>query len=420
MTASHEPAHGVPGNRWDLLDGVEPAARPSLSVIVVHYEQPDQLARTLLALKRQDYPRALVEIIVVDDGSAEAPVVPEGVVLLRQRDEGFRLAAARNLGAGEASNDVLVFLDADTSPEPGYLQAISRLPALIWDGVTVGRRRHADFAGTPDAAPVEIIGPERALREPTWLIDAYRSTADLLLANHRSYRYVIGAVIACSRRFFTDTGGFDESFTEYGGEDWEWAYRAWLNGGVLAHAPDAVAWHDGPDSSGRGTVDLTDKNAEALRLADLIPVPDSRGHAGSPERADIAVVGPPIAATPGQAFVSLDSVLAALPGATAAPVAGLASGRFDRVRVDLILEQAVRVLPGGLAEAIAAIDSDRYAEVVLRDSDGAPLVRLVSRREQIRQARWPSADRLPTLGLPAGGIEPLVAEIDLEAYLGGW
>ena len=44
-------------------------------------------------------------------------------------------------------------------------------------------------------------------------------------ADDRSYRYVLGALLACSRRLFEKVGGFDESFTAYGGQDWEWAYR---------------------------------------------------------------------------------------------------------------------------------------------------------------------------------------------------
>ena len=89
----------VPGNRWDLLDGVVPPEPPMVSVIVAHYRQPEQLARTLHALRRQDHPRDRMEVIVADDGSPEVPTVPDGVRLVRQDDAGFRLAAVRNLGA---------------------------------------------------------------------------------------------------------------------------------------------------------------------------------------------------------------------------------------------------------------------------------------------------------------------------------
>jgi hypothetical protein len=43
----------IPGNRWDLLDGVIADPPPSVSVVVVHYDQPRQLERTLHALARR-------------------------------------------------------------------------------------------------------------------------------------------------------------------------------------------------------------------------------------------------------------------------------------------------------------------------------------------------------------------------------
>ena len=40
----------VVGNRWHERDGVHPDPLPRVSVIVAHYDQPDELARTLHAL----------------------------------------------------------------------------------------------------------------------------------------------------------------------------------------------------------------------------------------------------------------------------------------------------------------------------------------------------------------------------------
>jgi GT2 family glycosyltransferase len=415
----------VPGNRWDLLEGKWPECPPSISVIIAHYQQPTQLARTLAALARQSHPSRLTEILVVDDGSPQPPVVPPGVRLLVQPDRGFRLAAARNLGAAAANNDILVFLDADTSPEPDYLRQLTRLPALAPDSVTVGRRRHAELDGVPVNVPIETAGRNHELAEPAWLRDAYRRSGNLLDLDHRSYRFLIGAVLACSREFFEETGGFDESFTRYGGEDWEWGYRAWLHGAVIAHVPEAVAWHDGPDSAGRTGSRLAAKNEEALRLTNLIPVPGSRGRAFPTTRADILVV-PPAIATPDQRFVTLDSALAELPGSVAGAVSPNESSattmdQLDRVRLVVVAERPIRIQPGALAPALAAIDGGAHAEVVLLGRRGAPVLRIISQRAAARQRRWGGTALLPTLELLAPhGVEELTAEVDLEAYLGGW
>lgn len=404
----------IPGNRWDLLDGVRPDPLPSVSVIVPHYQQQAELDRTLLALRRQDYPSGSVEVIVVDDGSEQPPRVPAEVTLLVQDDRGFRLAAARNRGAERASGEVLCFLDADTAPEPGYLRALTRLPALCADAVTVGRRRHADFTGIDASAEVRIAGPEHELPEPRWLAQGYQDTDDLLRADDRSYRYVIGAVIGCSRSFFAETGGFDESFTNYGGEDWEWAYRAWLAGAVFAHVPDAVAWHDGPEWAGREDARLSGRNAEALRLADLIPVPGSRPH-GLPSAHADTVVSVPEAWAAATRFVALDSALADVRGAVASPAA-----LGDRVRVEVELLQPVRIHAGALAGAVHRLAAEQLGSLTATDANGTPLLRIRSRRAAARESRHSGAALFPHPLAVVPGIEPMTGEPDVEAYLGGW
>ncbi|MCY1143719.1 glycosyltransferase family 2 protein [Actinoplanes sp. Pm04-4] len=417
----------VPGNRWDLLDGLEPEQPPGVSVVVVHYQQQSELDRTLTALRRQTHPANRTEIIVVDDGSPEPPRVPDGVRLLRQADEGFRAAAARNLGASHATGEVICFLDADTTPEPDYLTRMSRLPALAPEAVVAGRRKHARFGGTPPDAPVEQAGPAAELPEPQWLLDAYRSSRNLLDADDRSYRYVIGAAMACSRWFFERVGGFDEQFRVYGGEDWEWVYRAWLSGAVLAHVPDAVAWHDGPDWAGR---DLDDpdrrarKDAETLLLTNYIPVAGSRGRAVRGAATDVLIrlAGAP---SPAAAYVCVDSLLAVLPEASvmvpdefaelfAAEQRVTPAGPAPLSRVLIDVPHAVRV--DGVAKELRHATETVGAGTVGTVCIGP--IRVDSARARARRAAWGTEvfdTEQVDVELPALGADP-----GLAGYLGGW
>lgn len=271
----------VPANRWDLLDDVR-GNRQRIAVVIPFYEQHAQLAVLLAALELQTYPRELVEIVVADDGSSVAPE-PDSeldVSVVSQRRNGFRAAAARNLGANETTAPILCFLDADTYPEPGYLRSIARLPSLLPDALVVGRRR---YAAIEDWTPNDLRewwsggAPPSILEEPRWLTDAYERSRRLLDTDHRSYRYVISSVMACGRELFDDIGGFDESFQQYGGEDWELAHRAVTGGAVLQYEPDAVAWHAGPDWAARDVADRTaSKNREALAVARLVTDPEAR------------------------------------------------------------------------------------------------------------------------------------------------
>lgn len=441
MNGADRPGIPLPGNRWDLLDGVLPEHPPLVSVIVAHYEQQRQLDRTCAALARQDHPADRLEVIVVDDGSATAPIVPPGVRLLRQEDRGFRLSAARNLGARAATGQVLCFLDADTVPEPGYVSALTRLPALSPDCVVVGRRRHADLAGVAPDVPIEEAGPAHELPEPAWLIDAYRASRNLLDADDRSYRFLIGAVIACSRSLFDEVGGFDETFSRYGGEDWEWAYRMWLAGAVFAHEPTAVAWHDGPewaerdgspgadgnaegdsaerDSAERDSADgnnasrVADKNAETIRLSELIPVPGSGPIGSRPVHPDIVVRIEDAAWSSAQRFVCADALQAALPRAER-------DGDPARARIIVAVHAPVRPAAGVLRAAVDEVVSAGLGSLVLTTIEGAPVVTIVQRRAETRMRRWGDRSLFPAVTRVEPGLRPVPADTRVAAYLGGW
>ncbi|MFW6773817.1 glycosyltransferase [Nocardioides sp. CPCC 205120] len=416
----------VPGNAWDTAPAAEPR---SVTVVVTHYEQPAELARTLAALGRQTL--APHQVVVADDGSPTPPVVPPGVELVRQEDRGFRAAAARNLGAARATGDVLVFLDADTSPEPGLLARLTRLPSALPELLAVGRRRHADLAGVPTDAPLPAAAEARELAEPAWLRDAYRRSEDLLAADATSFRFVISAVLACSRWWFELLGGFDETFGGYGGEDWELAHRSWLAGGLVAHVPHAVAWHDGPDA-GVAPRAVDDGLAEAVAVADRVAVPGVawRGLLRGPVDVVASVPGD-LAGT--ALLATVDGLLAALPTVRVLvdPAQHRALGDdprlvsrdpggaalLGRARVHLELHRGLRGDAAAYRELVAAVAGPGDAGTrVLGDG----LASVHDLRLHRRAARWGRPGLAPTAALDVPGLDAVPADGELRAYLGQW
>ncbi len=330
---------------------------------------------------------------------------------------------------------MLVFLDADTTPEPGYVEQVTRLPRLLPDAVVVGRRRHADLTGCPVDAPVEVVGPEHELVEPVWLREAYVSSADLLHADALSFRFVISAVVACSRWWFEETGGFDESFDAYGGEDWEWAHRSWTGGGLVAHEPAAVAWHDGPDAgeaprdhSGSGADPAT---RETLAVAARVGVPGVAARGLLLGARDV-VVTLASGLTGREAAVTLDGLLRDLPSArvlVAAPLAVVlgADPRVEAVdegsepdlaayRLHLHVHRGVLAAEGAWARLLAGASSGRV-EV---EHQARGLVTVTGLREARRAARWGRPDLVESRSEVADGLVGLPEDASLAAWLGGW
>lgn len=431
----------VPGNRWDLAP--EATRVPSVTVVVTHYEQPRELARTLAALRGQTHPAHLLQVVVADDGSAEPPEVPPGVEVVAQPDEGFRAGRIRNAAAARARGDVLLFLDADTTPEPGYVAALAHLPGVLPEAVVVGRRRHADLIDLPPGGDLAAVGRSHELAEPSWLREAYRRTKDLLVADETSFRFIISACLGCSRWLFEETGGFDESYVGYGGEDWEWAHRAWNQGAVLAHVSSAVAWHDGPareDRVGWGD-DATGRERllhETVAIASRVPVP------GVAPRALLGSAGDPLVTVAvdldGDALVlCIDSLLAAWPQARVLLDPRRARLMMGDPRIVAGAVGAAQEHPAGrsswrhlhLAGAVTgAVESwvvgadllagpDALDEVLVRGVAGEVVASWSTLRHERRAARW--RDLPPPRGSTvAADLRPVPASTTAQARWGGW
>lgn len=275
----------IPGAR--TIDASHQENAPRVSMIVPYYENQLGLDRLLRALERQDLPPHEFEVIVSDDGSAEAPATRAtsySITVTRQENLGFRAAAARNKGAALARAPRLVFLDGDMMPEPGFLTAMLAGLERHDDGhgvLAVGARQHVDVSACTPAQIDQWLAlghadGARRLTDPAWLSDGYARTNDLAEAGVEDFRLIISALMGVDRELFERVGGFDETLTGYGGEDWDLAYRCWQAGARFAHVAGAVAWHDGPDLGGRpDTRDV--KDVETMALARRIPLPSTRG-----------------------------------------------------------------------------------------------------------------------------------------------
>lgn len=212
--------------------------RPTLSVVIVAWNSRDELTRTLPALLPELGDDD--ELIVVDNGSSDdtaavlGELAPRARLLSPGRNLGF--AAGINAGAEAASGELLVILNPDAAPQPGWGEAIRR-PWLEERGWSAWQALVANGDGTlinSAGNPVHFTGI-------VWAGGHDRPIAAAPPA--REVPALSGACLAIPRRGWDELGGFPPEFFLYH-EDVDVSLRLRLRGGRIGIEPAAVVDHD--------------------------------------------------------------------------------------------------------------------------------------------------------------------------------
>ncbi|HET9154169.1 MAG TPA: glycosyltransferase [Solirubrobacterales bacterium] len=211
--------------------------RPTLSVLIVAYESRDDLTRCLPALLRELGEGD--ELIVVDnkpgDGSAEAArrLAPSARIVSPGRNTGF--AGGANAGAEVAAGDLLVLLNPDAVPQPGWGEAI-RKPWLEERGWAAWQALVADAAGeriNSAGNPIHFTGI-------VWAGGHGRAVGEAPPPG--AVAAASGACLAIRMEAWRAIGGFPAEFFMYH-EDVDLSVRLRMAGGIVGIEPSAVVAH---------------------------------------------------------------------------------------------------------------------------------------------------------------------------------
>jgi len=212
--------------------------RPTLSVLIVAYDSRDDLTKTLPALLPELGEGD--ELIVVEnkpgDGSAEVvrELAPQARIVPMGRNTGF--TGGCNAGAEAASGDLLVILNPDAAPQPGFGEAIRR-PWLEGRGWGAWQALVADGEGhcvNSAGNPIHFTGIVWAGGHGRPLAEA-PPPSEVAAAS--------GACLAIPLARWRAVGGFPEEFFMYH-EDVDISVRLRAEGHAVGIEPAAVVAHD--------------------------------------------------------------------------------------------------------------------------------------------------------------------------------
>ena len=172
---------------------------------------------------------------MVDDGSTDgtAAVVKQyaDVRLIKQSNSGP--AGARNRGALEAAESIILFTDDDCVPLPNWVEEMT------------APFRDPDVVGAKGVYRTEQRGLIARFVQIEYE-DRYR-----LVARQPDIDFIDTYSAAFRRQRFLEMGGYDTSFPVACAEDVELSYRMSARGWKMRFAPNAIVHHAHPDSLAR-------------------------------------------------------------------------------------------------------------------------------------------------------------------------
>jgi len=246
--------------------------KAKISLIIPTYNRDGLLRKTLLQLTRQTLPPDDFEVIVSDDGSRDGTrgVVDSFSGQLQigyhfQEDLGYRVATARNGGARLATAPVLCFTDCGILAGPDFLRvhlaehSDDKAHAAVigycygYHPFNEPLKAAADLIRTGTVSAEDVVA--RFGDDPAFIDMRHnhfvRCGFDL---SNRAIPWNLFFGGNCSVRAddFWGAGGYDESFTGWGGEDMELGFRLYRRGVTFRITRDAwvLEWpHERPESS---------------------------------------------------------------------------------------------------------------------------------------------------------------------------
>lgn len=195
----------------------------TVSIVVLHYGRHELTSACLDLLVDVD-----AEVVLVDNDPGY--LHDRADVLIRPR-KNVGYARGCNIGAAVTAGDVIVFLNNDTEPQPGWLDAIYANFADPRAGIVGCRLLYPD--GRLQHGGVQLV------MQGSTLAAVHDDTQPL---QRRSLAAVTGACMAVRRETWADLDGFYEGFWN-GYEDVDLCLRAGAAGWRVMYEPDAVVTH---------------------------------------------------------------------------------------------------------------------------------------------------------------------------------
>ncbi len=214
---------------------------PLVSIIIVNYNGAKHIPTCLKSLKELDYPKHLVQTVIVDNASQDDSVkllqkdYPEVKLVLNKENLGF--AKGVNQGIASADGTHVVLLNNDMKVDKKWLAELVK-PVLSDPDLVCTGSKVLDWEGKKIDFVLGMMNFEgRGFQidfEKTLRKGQYDKQKDMLFVN--------GGAMLVEKEVFQKIGGFDEDYFAFY-EDVDFGWRLWLAGYRVRFIPTSVVYH---------------------------------------------------------------------------------------------------------------------------------------------------------------------------------
>ena len=225
---------------------------PLVSIITVTWNSKDVTRDFLLSINEQNtYPN--IEIIVVDNGSAEDPtealvsIRPDATIILAGQNLGF--AGGNNVGIKQSSGDYIFLVNNDTEFTPHLIEGLIDIFKQYPDAGIVSPKFHYFFAkGTIEYAGYNAVNIFTGRNGMIGCKEIDKGQYDRIKVTH----YAHGGGMMVSKEVIRKAGLLPELFFLYY-EEFDWCEEIKRNGYKVYFQPNSLIYHKESVTTGKAS-----------------------------------------------------------------------------------------------------------------------------------------------------------------------
>jgi GT2 family glycosyltransferase/glycosyltransferase involved in cell wall biosynthesis len=214
--------------------------QPKVSVVLVNFRGVNDTLSSIESIKNSNYPKDLIEIVVVDNASNDDSVEKlkelKNQIKLVISETNLGFAGGVNLGVKNSSGEIIGLLNNDAECDPNWItSAVNTL---------LGDEKNACVASkvlSIDGKEIDFVDGSL-----TWYGMGYKREAkknvNEVIDFKKEVLFATGSAMFVKKDIFEQVGGFDERFFMFY-EDVDFGWRLNLLGYKVIFDPNSIAFH---------------------------------------------------------------------------------------------------------------------------------------------------------------------------------